>query len=430
MNSHRLFARSPVRHPRRPWIGAVLCLIVSCLVVPTTGWSAEKLDVFALLDSGDTAKVEKVSTRKLLRTLRKGRKYSKVKSGLRKTELADGHGRKTQLQLTVPKKPTGVIFLLHGLGGSPSQLVPSFQAFAATKGLIIAAPAAQKEPANKQNEDSNENTRAFPHWWSYHSEGFVLRALRDLKREFAIDENRVFLSGYSMGGFATWNLGLRYCDRFAAIVPMAGGISQHEYRVDRHDEIRKLLTNALHLPTYFLHGDADKTVPVRFDRASRDQLKRLGYEHEYVEVDGGGHVLDIRHGRTLLKGITSWLAKKRRNPHPKEVRFHCLGSYMSQCYWVRIDKLSSAGPGEVNAKITKNVIDVTTTGVAGLTLFIDDEVINLKKAVTIRVNGQERHSKKVKSSTRAMIESWQAREDRHLVYPASVSLEVGEAAGE
>ena len=38
-----------------------------------------------------------------------------------------------------------------------------------------------------------------------------------------MDTNRIYLTGLSMGGYGTWDLGLAYPERFAAIVPICGG---------------------------------------------------------------------------------------------------------------------------------------------------------------------------------------------------------------
>jgi predicted peptidase len=54
-----------------------------------------------------------------------------------------------------------------------------------------------------------------PHWWSYKESSFVLKSLEYVKRNYPVDTNRVVLLGYSMGGYGTWNIGLRYTDRFA-----------------------------------------------------------------------------------------------------------------------------------------------------------------------------------------------------------------------
>ena len=48
----------------------------------------------------------------------------------------------------------------------------------------------------------------------------MLRAMDDVQRAYNVDKDRVYLTGLSMGGGGTWHLGLRYPDRFAAIVPV------------------------------------------------------------------------------------------------------------------------------------------------------------------------------------------------------------------
>ena len=56
-----------------------------------------------------------------------------------------------------------------------------------------------------------------------------------------------------LGGYGTWNVGLRYPDRFAGIVPIAGGISRKENVGTRPDTIsRVLLRNGRSVPSFFL----------------------------------------------------------------------------------------------------------------------------------------------------------------------------------
>ena len=54
--------------------------------------------------------------------------------------------------------------------------------------------------------------------------GEMINALIDaIETQYAIDPQRVYLTGFSLGGFGTWALGLNSSDRFAALVPVAGG---------------------------------------------------------------------------------------------------------------------------------------------------------------------------------------------------------------
>ena len=57
-------------------------------------------------------------------------------------------------------------------------------------------------------------------WWD--AEG--LNALLDeIVAKYAVDENRIYVTGLSMGGYGTWDLAIRYPNRFAAIAPICGG---------------------------------------------------------------------------------------------------------------------------------------------------------------------------------------------------------------
>lgn len=63
-----------------------------------------------------------------------------------------------------------------------------------------------------------------------------------------IDPNRVYLTGYSMGGFGTFSVASEYPDRFAAIVPVAGG----------GDPLKA--DHFARLPVWSFHGELDEAV--------------------------------------------------------------------------------------------------------------------------------------------------------------------------
>ena len=91
------------------------------------------------------------------------------------------------------------------------------------------------------------------------------------------DPARVYLTGLSMGGFGTWDLAARMPERFAAILPICGG----------YDE--RTAPRLAPLPTWVVHGDADKVVPVERSRSMVAALKAAGGNPTYVEMPGVGH---------------------------------------------------------------------------------------------------------------------------------------------
>jgi len=367
---------------------------------------------------------------KLVEAIRRGRPPGTPAVGEIKERLTDAFGRETDLWIIVPgnydrSKPAGVFLALHGLGGTGAQLKDLWAAYAAAHNFIVAAPSAQKEPADRKNEDSlvGPGGKELPHWWTYREGDFPLSALSVLKRRYAIDENRVILTGYSMGGFGTWNIGLRYPDRFSALIPYAGGLSRAEYAGLRVDErMRKLHLNTFNLPVFFVHGDADRTVPVEFDRESRNRLRTLGYEYEYKEVPKGGHLMNVREGGEIMGEIQKWLEGRVRRPHPREVKHHAVGDYCPQSYWVRLEGFRDKS-AEVQASLKGQTIDFTSTGAGKVTFYLDETLIDLSKPVRVTSGGATLFEGEAQASIEVVLETWRAREDRDLLYRAKVTVD-------
>jgi predicted esterase len=365
---------------------------------------------------------------KLAETLRRGRAYPPAEPGELKERLTDGFGQETDLWIVVPRsyspeRPAGVLIVLHGLGGNGGQAKDLLADFAQEKNFILVCPTAQKEPATAQNEDAMDFTAAmFKHWWSYREGSIPLAALSLVKRRYAIDENRVILSGASMGGFGTWNIGLRYPDRFAGLLPVCGGISRMEFAGPRDDKMRNVLLNVFHTPVYFIHGDQDEVVPVGPERWTRDELKAYAYDSTYVEVPKAKH--DLRkEWPDLRKGIDPWLAARVRKPHPAEVKHHAIASYAPQSYWVRIAEFAG-GSAEVKASVKNQTITFTSKGAKKITFYLDEKLVDLAKPVRVMMGPRKVFEGKVKPSVDAVLESWRAREDRELIYRASVTVVV------
>ena len=76
----------------------------------------------------------------------------------------------------------------------------------------------------------------------------------EIQAGYAVDPQRVYLTGLSMGGFGAWEFALRYPWRFAAIVPIAGG-----YR-HRSSAIPENICDLKDLPVWVFHGAQDTNV--------------------------------------------------------------------------------------------------------------------------------------------------------------------------
>ncbi|MEI8367488.1 MAG: PHB depolymerase family esterase [Planctomycetia bacterium] len=106
----------------------------------------------------------------------------------------------------------------------------------------------------------------------------VLAALVDeICRDYRVDEDRIWLTGLSMGGFGTWALAAAKPDRFAAIVPICGG--------GNPSQADKLLG----IPTWVFHGAKDFVVPLASSQQIVDAIREKGGEPKFTVYPEAGH---------------------------------------------------------------------------------------------------------------------------------------------
>jgi len=231
--------------------------------------------------------------------------------------------------------------------------------------------------SNAEGETDVEASRYFPSWegvdyivaspyargtmgYQGVAEKDVLDVLADVKRRFSIDENRVYLTGLSMGGGGTMCLGLTRPDVWAAIAPVCPAPP---------DGTAEFVPNALHVPVHIFQGGADPVVPPQGTRQWVERLKRVGTTVEYTEYPGVGH--DSWVNAYAGGQIFAWFGQFRRDPHPDRVRFVTDRYAYNTAYWVRLDALLPGGTARIDATFTAaNRLEVTTDALDGFTLYL------------------------------------------------------------
>lgn len=132
-------------------------------------------------------------------------------------------------------------------------------------------------------------------FWAARVESIVA-FIEQLKREYEVDEDRVYLTGLSMGGYGTWYTAMARPDLFAAIAPVCGGGMAWNAGV-------------LTMPVWAFHGAEDNDVsPVQSDEMVA-KLRELGADVTYSRIEGVGHnVWEHAYNEELY----TWLLGKKR----------------------------------------------------------------------------------------------------------------------
>jgi predicted peptidase len=133
----------------------------------------------------------------------------------------------------------------------------------------------------------------------------ALELLLEIQEKFRVNLDRTYVTGLSMGGFATWEALLRYPEMFAAAIPVCGGgDATHAARIKN-------------IPVWAFHGADDPTVPVECSRSMIKMIEKAGGHPRYTEYPGVGHNSWDR--AYAEPDLLSWFFSHSRGPSQSHV---------------------------------------------------------------------------------------------------------------
>ena len=100
--------------------------------------------------------------------------------------------------------------------------------------------------------------------------------------KYQVDRNRIYLTGASIGGSATWATAIEYPDLFAAIVPVCG----NRYSTSYEENAKKIA----HIPIWVFHGALDTTFRKEVTIEIVNALKKAGANVRFTLYPDLGHV--------------------------------------------------------------------------------------------------------------------------------------------
>ena len=259
---------------------------------------------------------------------------------------------------------------------------------------------------------------AWYRWWQRSKQWTWERILRILMSMPEVDKNRIYVFGISEGGYGSQRLASFYADYWAAAGPMAGG----------EPLINAPVENLAHVPLSFLTGDKDfmfyRHLLTKTTGEKLDSIQRLypnEYKHRVELIPDKGHSIDYT-------PTTPWLAQHKRNAQPRHFIWENLEmDGLKRNAFYNLQVLEETEAYRTRYEFTANAdnsIDIKADGVkynatwkdphwgidmlfskdltpaqhGHLRIFLSDQLVDLKKKVTVRINGKQVFCGKVKSS--------------------------------
>lgn len=208
----------------------------------------------------------------------------------------------------------------------------------------------------------------------------LFEALASVRKHYPIDENRISVRGFSMGGAATWHIAAHHAGLWASAAPGAGFAETAEYQKLNLNDVpwyeQKLwhwynatdyAANLFNCPTVAYSGEIDKQIQAAQIMAR--EMKSEGMELTHMigpQTEHKYHPDAIMEISRRIDGIVA----AGRNPLPRRVKFTTWTLRYNRMAWVQVDALGEHWQrARVEAEIRNNApIQITTQNVTGLTL--------------------------------------------------------------
>ncbi len=252
--------------------------------------------------------------------------------------------------------------------------------------------------------------------WNGFYDGYVYPLIAQLVQQFVllgdVDQNKVFIMGYSHGGYGAFAIGPKMPDRFAAIHASAAAPSEGETTAKT---LRNTVFSVMVGEKDTDHGRHDRNL--RFQKSVKDlKGKREDIYPVTVNVIAGNGHGGLPDRDTILS-----LYPAVRNPVPRELTWLMTDSVIQDFFWIRCE-----APGkqkEIGALCEDNRITVTTTtNVASASLFLDRRLVNFGRPVVVELNGKASKPLKLQPSLKILCETLLHRGDPDLAFTARLDL--------
>lgn len=254
----------------------------------------------------------------------------------------------------------------------------------------------------------------------------VLASLRESLLKFSIDSDRVFLTGYSTGANAAWDIALAHPDHWAGVVLFSPNGLKY---------VTKYWQNAKGLPLYLVFGEMDSSMLVENALHLDRYLNQPGFDCTVVEYLGRGHE---RFGDEIQR-VFQWMGRpaNRREFGRREFDVVTMRPLDNYFWWLEVDGLPSRNmvhslewddkgrgtkPAVVRGEIKgSNRLDIQTVA-QQVRIGLSPDVVDFADEINITVNSRKLRDelRDLAPSAKVILEDVRTRGDRQHPYWALI----------
>jgi dienelactone hydrolase len=295
--------------------------------------------------------------------------------------------------------------------------------------------------------------------WMSPDQGFFMvpGILKAIKQIVNVDDNRVFITGHSNGATGSFSYLMKQPAPFAAFY----GFNTRPRVATGGTYIRNILNRSF----FNVSTDEDYYFPPDANDSLTVLMKKIGADYQDHRYNGFPHWFPaFNDSEAAHQLLFADLLKRARNPFRPELYWECDDVNYGRCDWLSITQLDTAAKpaewqtqlnfdikkwkyfdaqdslltkdtlmkafkydksaGAAHATYRNNIFKIKTSGLKRLSIYISPEMVNMKKKVSIEVNGKRLFKGVVMFDKARLLEEFYNSADRKAVWVNRIDLEL------
>jgi len=245
-----------------------------------------------------------------------------------------------------PAEPTPLLVALHGgvsapeIADDPLGYVAEspFAAIARKRGWLACFPFGQEGAT----------------WWDEVGMANIRSLVRTMKREYNVDDDRVWMIGFSDGASAAFLHAMVDPNDYAGFVALNGHIGVGSL----DGELPTYASNLANTPVYAVTTFEDQLYPSRVMRRTIEMARQAGGDVFYRELDGAH---DFAYADEEMPRVADFIERHPRDPFPTRITWETATSAFGGCRWLAIDRVTADEPATWHDDHNVALVDARVT---------------------------------------------------------------------
>ncbi|HTN22274.1 MAG TPA: hypothetical protein VL125_17480 [Pelobium sp.] len=214
----------------------------------------------------------------------------------------------------------------------------------------------------------------------------------DIKRQYNIDTNRIFLRGACRASYDALKMAVRYPGKFAAISTVAPEIIPNSTETNKniwlhHNDPFNFLGNIKDMPFYNIHSVLDTHSRISSSEKLYQFIKKAGIKHfGYRKL---ANEFEPYYSDEYMDDIFSFFNNSRGIQQPKSLHFSTDQLKYNQSYWIKLNKITVGKTAIIDANVKNNTLSVERSNISSYTINLDKLPYDKAKPIVIYDNGKK-----------------------------------------